>query len=308
MLFSYLVLVLEIDPATPPILLMDALYYIYTYDYIYIHINAGLSEAELYLISRLARELPVQFNALIFRIARLLRILQLEDFVESFTLLDDAWRSCRETMVATGCRPEKPEKSHRDHVVVGFRWFEVHGFAGLGLWSGTLLWIRAGLYNVKGPWTLSCKAFQQILSSSFPQWKLSCCLFQDNPAMEGAFKVACRGQILSSPWSTDKTWPAMAGLTVRICHQACKSLSLPRALWAPAKLVVGTLWHLASLRYFTIIFLGGEWAKIDFTPGRVFLDFWFVKLWSFSSSSAGGKIVCVIYCVWSLENRTRRQG
>eukprot|EP00439_Symbiodinium_sp_Y106_P055861 s2154_g7.t2 len=44
----------------------------------------------------------LQFNAFIFRIARLLRILQLEDFVESFTLLDDAWRSCRETMVATG--------------------------------------------------------------------------------------------------------------------------------------------------------------------------------------------------------------
>eukprot|EP00434_Breviolum_minutum_P004355 symbB.v1.2.003836.t1/scaffold216.1/size293228/21 len=44
----------------------------------------------------------MQFNAFIFRIARLLRILQLEDFVESFTLLDDAWRSCRETMVATG--------------------------------------------------------------------------------------------------------------------------------------------------------------------------------------------------------------
>ncbi|CAE7409298.1 Shal [Symbiodinium microadriaticum] len=44
----------------------------------------------------------LQFNAFVFRIARLLRILQLEDFVESFTLLDDAWRSCRETMVATG--------------------------------------------------------------------------------------------------------------------------------------------------------------------------------------------------------------
>jgi hypothetical protein len=50
-----------------------------------------------------------QFNAFIFRIARLLRILQLEDFVESFTLLDDAWRSCRETMVATGSLPEMAE-------------------------------------------------------------------------------------------------------------------------------------------------------------------------------------------------------
>jgi len=108
----------------------------------------------------------MQFNAFIFRIARLLRILQLEDFVESFTLLDDAWRSCRETMVATG-------------------------------FMALLVWV--------------CGA---VLFYEFEQ---------DNPAMEGAFK------------------------------------------------------DLPSSMYFTIIFLGGEWAKIDFTPG--------------------GKIVCVIYCV-----------
>lgn len=107
----------------------------------------------------------MQFNAFIFRIARLLRILQLEDFVESFTLLDDAWRSCRETMVATG-------------------------------FMALLVWV--------------CGA---VLFYEFEQ---------DNPAMEGAFK------------------------------------------------------DLPSSMYF-IIFLGGEWAKIDFTPG--------------------GKIVCVIYCV-----------
>jgi len=108
----------------------------------------------------------LQFNAFIFRIARLLRILQLEDFVESFTLLDDAWRSCRETMVATG-------------------------------FMALLVWI--------------CGA---VLFYEFEQ---------DNPAMDGAFK------------------------------------------------------DLPSSMYFTIIFLGGEWAMIDFT--------------------SGGKIVCLVYCV-----------
>ncbi len=73
-----------------------------------IHVYTDFSG--LYILFLHLRLWPVQFNAFIFRIARLLRILQLEDFVESFTLLDDAWRSCRETMVATGCRPEKREK------------------------------------------------------------------------------------------------------------------------------------------------------------------------------------------------------
>lgn len=41
-------------------------------------------------------------DAFIFRVFRLLRLLQLEDFLSAFTLLDDAWAQCRETMVATG--------------------------------------------------------------------------------------------------------------------------------------------------------------------------------------------------------------
>eukprot|EP00931_Biecheleriopsis_adriatica_P046497 TRINITY_DN26702_c0_g1_i1.p1 TRINITY_DN26702_c0_g1~~TRINITY_DN26702_c0_g1_i1.p1 ORF type:complete len:227 (+),score=36.78 TRINITY_DN26702_c0_g1_i1:85-681(+) len=39
----------------------------------------------------------------------------------------------------------------------------------------------------------------------------------------------------------------------------------------------GAFKDLPSSMYYTIIFLGGEWAKIDFTPG--------------------GRIVCMIYCV-----------
>eukprot|EP00931_Biecheleriopsis_adriatica_P087518 TRINITY_DN61988_c0_g1_i1.p1 TRINITY_DN61988_c0_g1~~TRINITY_DN61988_c0_g1_i1.p1 ORF type:complete len:1129 (-),score=218.70 TRINITY_DN61988_c0_g1_i1:71-3457(-) len=108
----------------------------------------------------------IHIDAFLFRIARLLRILQLEDFVESFTLLDDAWRSCRETMVATG-------------------------------FMALLVWVCGS-----------------VLFYEFEQ---------DNPRMEGAFK------------------------------------------------------DLPSSMYYTVIFLGGEWAKIDFTPG--------------------GQIVCVIYCV-----------
>lgn len=41
-------------------------------------------------------------DAFIFRIFRLLRLLQLENFVSAFTLLDLAWKKCRETLVATG--------------------------------------------------------------------------------------------------------------------------------------------------------------------------------------------------------------
>jgi len=41
-------------------------------------------------------------NAFIFRVFRLLRLLQLEDFLSAFTLLDDAWAQCKDTMVATG--------------------------------------------------------------------------------------------------------------------------------------------------------------------------------------------------------------
>merc|ERR1711977_682147 len=46
--------------------------------------------------------LGIPVNAFIFRIVRVLRILQLEDFVESFTLLDNAWYNCRDSMVACG--------------------------------------------------------------------------------------------------------------------------------------------------------------------------------------------------------------
>ncbi|CAM9528674.1 unnamed protein product, partial [Phaeothamnion confervicola] len=42
------------------------------------------------------------FDASAFRVLRLFRILQLEHFVEAFTLLDDVWRGCRDVLAATG--------------------------------------------------------------------------------------------------------------------------------------------------------------------------------------------------------------
>lgn len=44
----------------------------------------------------------VHFNAMIFRVFRVFRVLLLEHFTEAFTLLDDAFRSCKDTMAATG--------------------------------------------------------------------------------------------------------------------------------------------------------------------------------------------------------------
>jgi hypothetical protein len=44
----------------------------------------------------------VHFNAMIFRVFRIFRILLLEHFIEAFTLLDDAYRKCKETLAATG--------------------------------------------------------------------------------------------------------------------------------------------------------------------------------------------------------------
>lgn len=44
----------------------------------------------------------VHFDASVFRILRLFRILQLEHFVSAFTLLDDVWNSCKATLAATG--------------------------------------------------------------------------------------------------------------------------------------------------------------------------------------------------------------
>ena len=44
----------------------------------------------------------VHFNAMIFRVFRIFRILLLEHFIEAFTLLDDAYRKCRMTLAATG--------------------------------------------------------------------------------------------------------------------------------------------------------------------------------------------------------------
>jgi hypothetical protein len=41
-------------------------------------------------------------HAFIFRVFRILRLLQLEDFVHCFTLLSDAWYACRDSMVACG--------------------------------------------------------------------------------------------------------------------------------------------------------------------------------------------------------------
>eukprot|EP00656_Telonema_subtile_P019556 TRINITY_DN2078_c0_g1_i5.p1 TRINITY_DN2078_c0_g1~~TRINITY_DN2078_c0_g1_i5.p1 ORF type:complete len:990 (+),score=271.81 TRINITY_DN2078_c0_g1_i5:278-3247(+) len=44
----------------------------------------------------------VHFNSMIFRVFRVFRILLLEHFTEAFTLLDDAFRNCKDTMAATG--------------------------------------------------------------------------------------------------------------------------------------------------------------------------------------------------------------
>jgi Ca2+-binding EF-hand superfamily protein len=105
-------------------------------------------------------------HAFIFRIFRVLRILQAEDYIESFTLLDDAWFNCRDSMIACG-------------------------FMALMVWVvGSI-----GFYNTE----------------------------QGNPRMEGAFDT------------------------------------------------------LPSSMYYSCIFLGGEWGKIDFTPA--------------------GQVVCLFYCV-----------
>merc|ERR1719199_80605 len=105
-------------------------------------------------------------HAFIFRVFRALRILQAEDYIESFTLLDDAWFNCRDSMIACG-------------------------FMALMVWVvGSI-----GFYNTE----------------------------QGNPRMEGAFDT------------------------------------------------------LPSSMYYSLIFLGGEWGKIDFTPM--------------------GQVVCVFYCI-----------
>merc|ERR1712050_159080 len=41
-------------------------------------------------------------HAFIFRVVRILRILQLDDFRQSFALLSDAWYTCQDSMVACG--------------------------------------------------------------------------------------------------------------------------------------------------------------------------------------------------------------
>lgn len=105
-------------------------------------------------------------HAFIFRVIRILRLLQIPDFRSSFTMLSDAWQCCRDSMVAAG-------------------------FMALLVW------------------TIGSVAFYN--------------LERHNPRMEGAFE------------------------------------SLPSSM------------------YYTLIFLGGEWGKIDFTPA--------------------GQVVVVIYCV-----------
>jgi len=40
----------------------------------------------------------IQTNFFIFRVVPCLRVLQLEEFVQAFTLLDDAWAMCRDTI------------------------------------------------------------------------------------------------------------------------------------------------------------------------------------------------------------------
>jgi len=108
-------------------------------------------------------------HAFIFRVFRVLRILQAEDYVESFTLLDDAWFTCRDSMIACG-------------------------FMALMVWvCGSVLF-----YNFE----------------------------QGNPRMEGAFDT------------------------------------------------------LPSSMYYSLIFLGGEWGLVDFTPY--------------------GQVVCVFYCIMGI--------
>lgn len=105
-------------------------------------------------------------HAFIFRVFRVLRILQAEDYVESFTLLDDAWRESKDSMIACG-------------------------FMAMMVWVlGSVLF-----YNFE----------------------------QGNPRMGGAFDT------------------------------------------------------LLSSMYYSMIFLGGEWGLVDFTPM--------------------GQIVCVFYCI-----------
>lgn len=41
------------------------------------------------------------FDASVFRVLRFFRILQLENFVSAFTLLDDVWRISKDTLAAT---------------------------------------------------------------------------------------------------------------------------------------------------------------------------------------------------------------
>lgn len=108
-------------------------------------------------------------HAFIFRVVRILRLMQLDDFRSSFSMLSDAWISCRDSMVAAG-------------------------FMALLVWIiGSVLF-----YNCE----------------------------KDNPRMEGAFAT------------------------------------------------------LPSSMYYSLIFLGGEWGKIDFTPA--------------------GQIVCTFYCVMGI--------
>lgn len=108
----------------------------------------------------------VTFNSFIFRIFRLVRIVQLEKFVQAFSVLNTVWHSAKDSLVST-------------------------------LFIALLVWV------------------------------IGSCLFyaceKDNPRMEGAFK------------------------------------------------------DLPSSMYYSAIFLGGEWGKIDFTPA--------------------GMVVCMFYCI-----------
>jgi len=108
-------------------------------------------------------------HAFIFRVIRILRLLQIPDFRHSFAMLSDAWQCCRDSMVAAG-------------------------------FMAMLVWVMGSVlfYNFE----------------------------KNNPRMEGAFE------------------------------------SLPSSM------------------YYSLIFLGGEWGKIDFTPA--------------------GQVVVVIYCVMGI--------
>eukprot|EP00913_Durusdinium_trenchii_P025332 g23782.t1 len=114
----------------------------------------------------------MQFNAFIFRIARLLRILQLEDFVESFTLLDDAWRSCRETMVATGfmallvwvCGAFKdlPSSMYFTIIFLGGEWAKVDFTPGGKIVCVIYCVVGIGLYGI--PIGAVFEAFSDVLA------------------------------------------------------------------------------------------------------------------------------------------------